>query len=120
LYELGLSDLPQIVLPVAPPGVLHAWAVYLIRLRPERLRIGRDDFIRRLAEENVIAGIHFVPLYTHGYYRERLGLRPEDFPAARCAHDHSISLPLYPRMSEADVWDVIRAVRKVATSYAAP
>lgn len=118
LYDLGLSDLREVTLPVVPAGVQHAWAFYLIRLRRERLSLGRDDFIQRLAEENVPSAIHFVPLYAHGYYRERFDLRPDNFPAARDAYSEAISLPLYPRMSEGDVWDVIRAIRKVVAAHA--
>jgi len=113
LYELGLSDLDQLVLPRVPLGAQHAWALYVVRLRPERLTITRDAFIQGLEAQNVAAAVDFVPLYAHGYYGERLGLQAVDFPNARAAHEASISLPLYPRMTEADVWDVIRAVRQV-------
>ena len=113
LYELGLSDLDQLVLPRVPLGAQHAWALYVVRLRPERLTITRDAFIQHLEAQNVAAAVDFVPLYAHGYYGERLGLQAVDFPNARAAHEASISLPLYPRMTEADVWDVIRAVRQV-------
>jgi dTDP-4-amino-4,6-dideoxygalactose transaminase len=119
LYELGLSDLEELALPAVPAGTQHAWTLYVVRLRRGRLRIGRDAFIRLLAEENVAAGVQFVPLYAHGYYREWLGLRPDDYPNARDAYEEVVSLPLYPRMSEADVWDVIRAVRKVVAGHAA-
>lgn len=118
LYELGLSDLPALVLPSVPRNAQHAWTLYVVRLRRDRLTIARDAFIEHLEHENVPARVDFVPLYAHRYYRERLALHQDDFPVAREAYEHSISLPLYPRMSEADVWDVIRAVRKVATSHA--
>jgi dTDP-4-amino-4,6-dideoxygalactose transaminase len=52
-------------------------------------------------------------MHLHPYYRETFGFRPEDFPCALRAWERAVALPLYPRMSEADVWDVIRAVRQV-------
>jgi dTDP-4-amino-4,6-dideoxygalactose transaminase len=113
LYELGLSHLDQLLLPRVPLDAVHAWAFYVVRLRPERLTITRDAFIQRLEAQSIAAAVDFVPLYTHGYYGERLGLQAVDFPNARAARETSISLPLYPRMAEADVWNVIRAVRHI-------
>jgi dTDP-4-amino-4,6-dideoxygalactose transaminase len=113
LYELGLSDLESLILPRAPLGAQHAWVLYVVRLRPERLAISRDAFIERLAAQNVVGSVDFVPLYAHGYYGAQHGLRAARFPNARAAHETSVSLPLYPRMTEADVWDVIRSVRQI-------
>jgi dTDP-4-amino-4,6-dideoxygalactose transaminase len=118
LYELGLSDLGELVLPNVPPDVQHGWGLYVVQLRTDRLTIGRDAVINMLGRENVQAGIDFVPLPAHAFYREAFGLQPHDYPRAVEAHERSLSLPLYPRMSEADVWDVVRAVRKVLTRHA--
>jgi dTDP-4-amino-4,6-dideoxygalactose transaminase len=114
LYELGLSDLDELILPRVPRGVQHAWGRYVIRLRRERVARQRDAVIRHLQAQNVDATVGIVPQYAHGYYGGALGLDPREFPNARTAHDTSISLPLYPRMVEADVWDVIHAVRQAA------
>ena len=113
LYDLGLSDLDALVLPRAPRGVQHAWSRYVVRIRPERVGMTRDAFIRDLEAQNIGATVGVVPQYAHGYYGEVLGLDAREFPNARLAYETSISLPLYPRMMEADVWDVIRAVRHV-------
>jgi dTDP-4-amino-4,6-dideoxygalactose transaminase len=112
LYDLGLSDLDELLLPRVPRGVQHAWGRYLVRIRPERLGMTRDAFIRNLDAQNISATVGVVPQYAHGYYGRALGLDARDFPAARQVHESSISLPLYPRMVEADVWDVIHAVRE--------
>ena len=61
--------------------------------------------------------MHFIPLHLHPYYRDTFGYKPEDFPNALRAYQGAISLPLYPRMSEADVWDVIRAVRRIVEQH---
>jgi dTDP-4-amino-4,6-dideoxygalactose transaminase len=113
LYHLGLSDLGKLTLPEAPPGAQHGWGMYVVRLDTDRLAIDRDDVVDLLDRENVQAGVDFVPLYAHRFYREAFRLQPRDYPRAAKVYGQSLSLPLYPRMSEADVWDVVRAVRKV-------
>ncbi|HXH82892.1 MAG TPA: DegT/DnrJ/EryC1/StrS family aminotransferase [Candidatus Tectomicrobia bacterium] len=117
LYRLGLCDLPELVLADVPPGATHAWTVYIVRTRRDRLTIGRNTFIRLLARENITAGAQFVPLYAHRYYRDQYDLRATDFPVACAVADEAVSLPIYPRMQEADVWDVIQAVRKIVAAH---
>jgi dTDP-4-amino-4,6-dideoxygalactose transaminase len=113
LYHLGLSDLEELILPEVPPDAQHGWGSYVVRLKTGRVTIERDAVISLLGRKNIQVGVDFVPLYVHTFYREAFGLRPRDYPRAGEAYEQSLSLPLYPRMSEGDVWDVVRAVRKV-------
>jgi dTDP-4-amino-4,6-dideoxygalactose transaminase len=117
LYHLGLADLPELTLPEAPSGSQHAWDLYVIRVDTDRLTIDRDTFIELLLAEKIRGGIDFVPLYAHAYYRETFGYRAQDFPDAERAHERTVSLPLYPRMAEADVWDVIQAIRRIVVAH---
>jgi perosamine synthetase len=117
IYQLGLCDLPEVVLPEVEDGMQHAWHLYVIQLNLERLTIGRDHFVELLRRENIGTSVHFIPLHLHPYYRERFGYKPESFPRALEAYRRVISLPLYPRMTEADVWDVIRAVRSIVERH---
>ena len=57
--------------------------------------------------------MHFIPLHLHPYYRETYGYKPQDFPVAYREYQRVISLPIYSRMSDEDVEDVIRAVEEV-------
>jgi perosamine synthetase len=117
IYQLGLSDLAEIVLPEVEEGTQHAWHLYMIQLKPELLTIGRDAFVEELRRENIGTSVHFIPLHIHPYYRDVFGYKPDDFPRALHAYRRVISLPLYPRMTEADVWDVIRAVRSIVERH---
>jgi dTDP-4-amino-4,6-dideoxygalactose transaminase len=52
-------------------------------------------------------------LHLHPYYRDRFGYKPEDLPNASTAFERIVSLPIYPKMTEGNVRDVIVAVRKL-------
>ncbi len=110
-YTSGLRDLPALELPAAEPGGDHAWHLYVIRLVPERLRIDRDEFVRRLQASNIGVSVHFIPLHLHPYYRDKYGYAPTDLPNAHAAFQRILSLPLYPKMTDGDVRDVVGAVR---------
>jgi perosamine synthetase len=109
-YHAGLCDLPEIELPAVRSGIRHAWHLYAIRLRLELLRINRAEFIEQLKAKGIGTSVHFIPLHRQPYYRDRFGFRPADFPVADAAYERLISLPLYTRMTEPDVDDVIEAV----------
>jgi dTDP-4-amino-4,6-dideoxygalactose transaminase len=115
-YRAGLADLPELQLPADPgaaTGVQHAWHLFVVRLRPGHLRIDRDAFVEALRGRNIGTSVHFIPLHLHPYYRHALGCGPETCPRATAAYRGALSLPLYPRMTDDDVDDVIAAVRDI-------
>lgn len=116
-YTAALSRLPEVEPPPNPEHVEHAWHLYMLRLRPERLSLGRDDFIRALAAAKIGTSVHFIPLHLHPYYRATYHLTPQDFPHALDAYQREISLPIYPGMSDEDVEDVIAAVEAAVTAH---
>ena len=112
-YDEALGQVEELETPVARPHVQSAWHIYLLRLRPERLRIGRDAFMEELRKRNIGASVHFIPIHEHSYYRERYGLRPDRFPVAQREFERMLSLPLSPAHTDDDVADVIEAVTDV-------
>jgi dTDP-4-amino-4,6-dideoxygalactose transaminase len=98
-------------------GVGHAHHLYVLRLRPEALRIGRDQFIHELTERNIGTSVHFIPIHIHPFYRQRYGYRADDYPVAFNNYLRSVTLPLHPRLSDEDVEDVIGAVHDVIREF---
>lgn len=117
LYDRELGDLPEVRLPAQKKGRVHAWHLYIIRLRLEQLKIDRNQFIHELTRRRIGTAVHFIPLHLHPYYRERYGYQPEDFPVAHDNYQRAITLPLYPRMTRAMVCYVAGAVREIVQKY---
>jgi dTDP-4-amino-4,6-dideoxygalactose transaminase len=93
----------------AQPG--HAWHLYMIRVDPDRgSPLSRDELIASLAAQGIDTSVHFIPIHLLEYYRERYGYVPEDFPEANAAFEQLVSLPIYPSMTDEDVYDVVDAV----------
>jgi len=118
-YEAGFASVPEVRLPPVKPGMTHAWHLYPIALELERLRIDRARFIEELRALNIGTSVHFIPIHLHPHFRDRLGLRPGAFPVAEDAYSRAITLPLFPRMSDADADDVVGAVARVAAAHRA-
>jgi dTDP-4-amino-4,6-dideoxygalactose transaminase len=116
-YAKAFADLQEIQLPMCRTGVQHAWHLFVIQLELERLKINRNQFIEALREKEIGTSVHFIPLHLHPYYRDKFAYKPEDFPSASEAFERIISLPIYPKMTEANVRDVIVAVRQIVQEY---
>jgi perosamine synthetase len=93
-------------------GVSHAYHLYVIRLAPH---LDRAAALRRLRETGIGANVHYPPLHLHPFYRERFGGSPGQCPVAEKACEQILSLPIFPRMHDSDVDDVISAVREVTS-----
>ncbi len=87
----------------------HAWHLYMLRLNPGA-SISRDQMMNELKVRQIGASVHFIPLHLHPYYRQTYGFVPTDYPVAYAEYCREISLPIYSKMSDDDVDDVIAAV----------
>jgi dTDP-4-amino-4,6-dideoxygalactose transaminase len=112
-YSERFAEVEEVTPPCERAGTTHAWHLYVLRLRLERLRIGRDAFIDELRERGIGTSVHFIPLHHHPYYREAFGWSPGDLPVADALFAGMISLPLYTRMTVRDVDRVADAVADI-------
>jgi dTDP-4-amino-4,6-dideoxygalactose transaminase len=118
-YDEAFGQLGELQVPARSSTNQHAWHLYMLRLRLERLRVDRAKLIEELRRRHIGTSVHFIPLHLHPYYRETYGYKPEDFPVAAAEYLREISLPIYSKMSDGDVTDVIEAVREVVSEHRA-
>lgn len=111
LYDKELADFPVILPPHAAGNDVHSWHLYVIQL-DSSVKVSRDDFIERMFSQGIGCSVHYIPLHLHPYWRDRYGLAPEMFPASQRIYERTLSLPLYTRMTEADVKRVVSAVKE--------
>lgn len=117
-YNEAFSKLPQLVVQKEIPESDTTRHLYILRLNPDRLTIGRKEFFDALAAENICCNVHYIPTYYFPYY-EKLGYHRGLCPKAEKLYEEIISLPLYYAMSDQDVQDVIEAVTKITEYYKA-
>ncbi|MBX3622298.1 MAG: DegT/DnrJ/EryC1/StrS family aminotransferase [Rhizobacter sp.] len=110
-YHHALADLPLALPPLPQAGDTHAWHLYPIRLG-DAVAVHRDTLIERLYDAGIGCSVHYIPLHLQPYWRDRYGLVPGRFPHSQKAYERMVSLPLYTRMTEADVQRVAGAVRQ--------
>lgn len=116
-YNHAFDSVPQVQTPHDRSDCQHAWHLYMLRLNLNQWRIDRAQVIEELKRRNIGTSVHFIPLHLHPYYRETYGYRPEDFPVACREYQREISLPIYSKMTDQDVQDVIDAVIDIVEIY---
>lgn len=111
-YNQAFRDLDFIQTP--PDGEGNAWHLYLMRIVPEKLKIDRYEFAKALQKAGIGISVHFIPLFNFTYWKELYkDFTPENFPNAAKRYSQTISIPLWPDMTEEMTELVIEAVKKI-------
>jgi len=114
-YDELLADLPVETPPPTEPGTRHARHLYQVLVAPDAPR-SRDELMGFLTDRKIGVGVHFRACHLHAYYRERYGLRPEDFRVATDISERTLSLPFAVDLTEDDLLDVASALRDGLTA----
>jgi UDP-4-amino-4,6-dideoxy-N-acetyl-beta-L-altrosamine transaminase len=119
LYAREFDELAAIALPAAREDISPAWHLYPIRLNLESLSADRTEVFKALRAENIGVNVHYIPVHRHPYYQEHFpgASRVGSYPIAENAYERLISLPMFHSMTDEDVSDVVRALRKVIGHY---
>lgn len=115
-YNEAFSEIPEIIVQKEIPESDTCHHLYIIRLNLEKLTCTRREFFDAMAAENIQCQIHYVPVYWFPYY-QHLGYKKGLCPNAEAVYKEIMSIPLYPRLTDQDVEDVIHAVKKVVENY---
>jgi len=115
-YNRRFARYPEITIPAEPPERLHAYHLYVIRLRLNKLSADRRAFYDDLREANILAQVHYRPIHLHTVYR-RMGYRRGDFPIAERAYKAMLSLPMYPGLSQKQIKYVADTVCRSVERY---
>jgi dTDP-4-amino-4,6-dideoxygalactose transaminase len=111
-YTEAFSGTDGIELHTTRPEAEHAYHLLTILVDPAK----RDAVMNAIQERGVGVSINFIPVHQMTYYRERFGFKDGMFPVAEKIGARTISLPLYPKLTDEEVEYVIGAVREAVAS----
>ena len=115
-YNKAFSEVPELILQKEIAESDTCRHLYIIRLDLDKLTCTRREFFDAMSAENVQCQIHYVPVYWFPYY-QHLGYKMGICPKAEEVYKGIMSIPLYPKMTDQDVEDVIHAVKKIIENY---
>ena len=115
-YNEAFAEIEEIITPYEAEDCKSGYHLYVIRIKPEKLKVGRREIFDALKAENIGVNVHYIPVYRHPYYKQ-MNIDGSSCDVTENVYNTMITLPLFPKMSEEDIEDVIVAVKKVISYY---
>ncbi len=115
-YHRAFAELSHVVSPSPPDAADSAWHIYALHIDFEALGRSRQEVVAELRARGVGTQIHYYPVPLQPYYQRRWGYEEGDFPGAERHYAQTLTIPLFPAMSDDDVERVIAALRAVLGS----
>ena len=117
IYNRELQDIEEITIPYVKDNIKHSWHLYVIQLDLEKLKVYRDYIFKALREENIGVNVHYISVHYHSYYVQNYGLKKGILPNVEWLFPRILTIPIFAKMSDDDVYDVINALEKVLNYY---
>ena len=113
-YMRELASIPWLRMPQRPTHGKHAWQAFVTYVDPDTAPMPRNEIMEILQRKGISTrpGTHAIHLL--GYYRDRLGMKPDDFPGARDCDAHTMAIPLHNRMVADDYRYIVEALKGIA------
>lgn len=110
-YNKAFQEINQITIPCQNSEGESSWHLYIIRIHLDELRVGRKEIFETIQKQNIGVNVHYIPVHLLPYYQQ-LGYEKGSLPKAEKLYEEIISLPLFPAMTEQDVDNVIKTVKR--------
>jgi dTDP-4-amino-4,6-dideoxygalactose transaminase len=111
-YEGLLATLP-VTRPFQHSDSYSAFHLYTVRLQLNKFDCSHKQVFERMREAGIGVNLHYIPIYRQPYY-EKQGFSPADFPEAESYYKESISLPMYPELTESQQSEIVSILTKPA------
>jgi len=115
-YNQEFKDIEGLIIPEQLENTNSAWHIYVLQLELEKLTTDRKEIFKALREKNLGVNVHYIPVYFHPYYQS-LGYQKGICPKAERLYERIITIPLYPKMTDQQVDEVIRRIKSTIINY---
>lgn len=113
LYRDELANIEELETPADCPYGRHSWHLYMLGLKPDSLTISRDRFIAELKRRQIGTSVHFIPIPLHPFFASHAGKSENHCPNALERYARTVSLPLYPGLTESKVRRITSSIKEI-------
>lgn len=108
-YNKAFSNIDFLQIPPTSEG--NSWHLYLLRINEEKLKINRETFAKKLQQMGIGISVHFIPLFNFTYWKNiDKNFTAQNFPNSQKQYSKTISIPLWPDMTDIMINEVINSV----------
>lgn len=109
MYDEAFKDNEYLITPKQLLEGNSSWHLYVIQLNLDKINATRKEVFEALMARNIGVNVHYIPVHTLPYYK-KLGYKEGSMPKAEALYETIITLPLFPKMTNEDVNDVVITV----------
>ncbi|MCU0286326.1 MAG: UDP-4-amino-4,6-dideoxy-N-acetyl-beta-L-altrosamine transaminase [Acidobacteria bacterium] len=109
-YNNALKNTPWLATPYERENVFSAFHLYVVKIDFEKIGKSRTQVMNELKAKGIGTQVHYIPVHLHPFYREHFSFKEGDFPKAEHYYSQCLSIPLYPKMTDNDIDQVIKAL----------
>jgi dTDP-4-amino-4,6-dideoxygalactose transaminase len=110
LENIKVIDLPVCMGPIEN----HSWHLFPVTIRPEA-PVSRNEFIIQMEQAGIGTSVHYKPLHRMTYYKETYNLNPDDFPNTERIWKGTVSLPIFPDLTESELEYICQTIKRILT-----
>jgi len=114
-YDAELNNLP-LTLPFVSSEALSTYHLYSISIKHPKYKLIQNKLYNYLKKNGIISNVHYLPVHLHPYYRE-LGFKTNDYPVSELHANSSLSIPIYPDLTNKDQKRVISLIKEFFQRY---
>ncbi|MBI5403283.1 MAG: UDP-4-amino-4,6-dideoxy-N-acetyl-beta-L-altrosamine transaminase [Ignavibacteriae bacterium] len=112
LYDEFFKNDERFILPFVNPDRKHAYHLYPLQIKFDKLKISKKEFFDKLASKGVFCQVHYIPVHLQPYYAKNFGFRKGDFPVAEKFYEREVSIPVYPSLNKKDISHISDIIKK--------
>ena len=119
-YHEQFRDLKVARIPFESADCVSNFHLYVLLIDFDQIKIDRAQLMTALQKKGVQTQVHYIPVHTQPFYRERFGTKEGDCPNAEKYYKRCLSIPLFPAMTDKDVDKVVDAIKASVTTNKSP
>ena len=106
-YQKAFAGMENLIVPKESLGSFSAWHIFPVQIKGG----DRRDFFDYLHKNGIGAQVHYIPLNLQPFFQKQYGYKAGDFPVAEEYYKNVVTLPLFPKMTAAQINKVIKVVK---------
>ena len=114
IYDKAFSNDKRFIIPPINEKSKHAYHLYPLQIKFEKLKIKKKDFFKRLLRNKIKLQVHYIPIHFHSYYKKKFGYKIGSFPITESFYKREVSLPIYFSLSLKQVRKIIQLIKNFA------
>jgi len=112
-YNDAFSKDDRFLIPNVEDNTKHAYHLYPLQIKFDRLNISKKEFFEKMRENNIGLQVHYIPVHTQPYYKNYFGFKEGDFAIAEEFYQNEVSIPIYPLLKNEDLKYIVKTIKEL-------